>query len=179
MAFVEGGHLAGNIAAGRRGNSRRSCHPGGFQTGPINPLGKTPAVWRKSRFGARPPGARLSLLRSRGCPSAVMRHLRENRIQIERGRLLPRREFREVRHRPRDHGLHLVKLGNVVDHPVQVGVRVVFRSLERSRRRLTMYGIRSFTKGSAHCRIVSARCTARWNFQSPTRTAMTSPSSLK
>ena len=44
---------------------------------------------------------------------------------------------------------------------------------------LMMYGSRNLTNGSAHCLIVLARCTAKLNFQSPTRTAMTSPSSLK
>jgi hypothetical protein len=42
-----------------------------------------------------------------------------------------------------------------------------------------MFGSRIFTNGSCQIFIVVARCSANVSFQSPARTAMTSPSSLK
>src|SRR5277367_5232490 len=60
-----------------------------------------------------------------------LRHLRQHRVQVERGGLLARRELDEVGELRRDQRLHLVQLGHVIDHPVQIGVGVEFGPFER------------------------------------------------
>lgn len=68
----------------------------------------------KGARGARAPCFKLLSYRD----LAVVRHLRENRIEIERRGFLPRGELREVCNRRPDHRLHLVQLGYVINHPV-------------------------------------------------------------
>ena len=52
-------------------------------------------------------------------------------IQIERGRLLPRRELHEVLDLAGHHGLHHVDDVRMGEHPVPIGVRVLVGPLER------------------------------------------------
>ena len=69
---------------------------------------------------------------------------------------------------------------HVIDHPVQVGVRVVLGPLERVATQVEDVRHPQLARTAPPRRlIVLARCSASTNFQSPTRTAMTSPSSLK
>ena len=61
----------------------------------------------------------------------MARHHRHHRVQVERSRLLARRELDEVldlrRHKP----LHEVELGNVINHPIPVSIGIEVGALER------------------------------------------------
>src|SRR4029077_11960433 len=61
---------------------------------------------------------------------AVVRHLRQYRVQVERSRFLPWRELGEVRDLPRHQRLHLVQHENVIYHPVPVNILVEVGPLE-------------------------------------------------
>ena len=69
-----------------------------------------------------PDALSASLRPSRTGGLGVVRHLRQHRVQVERSRLLPRRELGEVRDLPRHQRLHLVHHENVINHPVPVNI---------------------------------------------------------
>ena len=86
----------------------------------------------------------------------MSRHLRQHRVQVERGRLLPRRELDKVFDLRRYRRLHEVHLRDVINQPIQVALELKSARSNGSRRRLNINGSLSFTKGSAHA-IVLAR----------------------
>src|SRR4029450_1436297 len=81
---------------------------------------ETPA--RHYETQGRALGAPLSLPSCRTVGLGVVRHLRQHRVQVERSRLLPRRELGEVLDLPRHQRLHLVDHEKVIDHPVPIDI---------------------------------------------------------
>ena len=80
--------------------------------------------------------------------------LRHDRVEVERRRLLPRRELHEVLDLLRHDFLHQIHLRDVIDHPIPIGVGVEVGAFERIATQVHDVRHRSFTNGSAHCSIV-------------------------
>ena len=105
-------------------------------------------------------------------------HLPQYSVEIERRRLLTRRKLLKCLDLVGDNRLHPIQKIGVGDHPIPIGIRILIRAFERIAAQIEHLRRSSFTNGSNQHISCLARCSMSTIFQSPTRIARMSPSSL-
>ena len=114
----------------------------------------------------------LSLIFSGSVAGAAVRLLQRahDGVEVERCRLLPRRERLEVGDLSRHQPLHPIEDVGVRDDPIPVGIRILVRPFERIAPQWNILGALRCTKGSNQHINCLARCSIRTTFQSFIRT---------